>query len=212
MKDIPLFTTENGVASLTLKEIPYTKKAYIRIQDSADPLSLISECRDFCRALGAEEIYGTGHDCLERFDRHCRIVRMRSFIEDVDNTGASLFPVTDKTIEEFRNIYNKAMRNIPNASFMSEADSRTLLGEGSGYFVHHNGELMGLGIAKDNKLQAIVSVVSGSGKTVLLTLCHALSDRSVELEVAEENVAAMRLYEKVGFVPVEEVGVWYKII
>ena len=31
MKDIPAFTTENGIASLILREIPYREEAYIRI-------------------------------------------------------------------------------------------------------------------------------------------------------------------------------------
>jgi hypothetical protein len=34
MRDIPMFTTEYGVASLVLKEIPYQAAAYITIQDS----------------------------------------------------------------------------------------------------------------------------------------------------------------------------------
>ena len=33
MRDFPIFSTETGVSSLTLKEIPYKKQAYIRIQD-----------------------------------------------------------------------------------------------------------------------------------------------------------------------------------
>lgn len=212
MKDIPLFTTQNGIASLTLKEIPYTKKAYIRIQSSAEPLSLIDECCDFCRALGAEEIYGTGHTCLEQFDRYCRIIRMRSLIKDTEDTGASLFPVTDKTIEKFREIYNKAMGDIPNAAHMTTVDGKELLVKGGGYFVHRDGELLGIGIAKGDKVDAIVSVMPGSGKAVLMTLFHALADTTIELEVAVENSAAIRLYEKVGFVPVEEVAIWYKII
>ena len=34
MKDFPVFTTENGVASLILKEIPYRGEAYIHLRDS----------------------------------------------------------------------------------------------------------------------------------------------------------------------------------
>ena len=69
MKDIPLFTTEFGIASLTLNEIPYSRKAYFRIQDSAQPEQFVEECRDFCRAVGAEEIYATGHEYGD--DNYC---------------------------------------------------------------------------------------------------------------------------------------------
>ena len=62
MRDFPVFTTENGVGSLVLKEIPYRKVAYITIQDSLFPEAFLSECVDFCRAVGAERIYACGHE------------------------------------------------------------------------------------------------------------------------------------------------------
>ena len=57
MRNIPVFTTEFGVASLILKEIPYTQTAYIKILSSLAPVELLEECRSFCRAAGAEKIY-----------------------------------------------------------------------------------------------------------------------------------------------------------
>ena len=33
MKNIPIFTTDWGVATLLLKEIPYKEIAYVKIQD-----------------------------------------------------------------------------------------------------------------------------------------------------------------------------------
>lgn len=212
MKDIPLFTTEYGIASLTLKEIPYTGKAYIRIQDSLQPEKLLDECRDFCRAVGAEEIYAAGHTCLERLERHCRILKLRCAIDNIGDTDAALFPVSEKTLNEFRNIYNKAMMRVPNASYMTIKDSEELLKNGGGYFIHKDHDLLGIGIAKGERLDVIVSLVPGMGKCVLQTLCHALCSTMVELEVAEENMPAMKLYEKMGFIPVSEVAVWYKII
>ena len=41
MKDFPLFTTENGVASLILKEIPYRSEAYIILRDTQSPEALL---------------------------------------------------------------------------------------------------------------------------------------------------------------------------
>ena len=211
MKDIPLFTTENGVASLSISQIPYTAKAYIRIQDSILPDALLQECCDFCRAVGAQEIYATGHDYLKKFQRFSRILRMRCSVDAVEDTNACLFPVTEQTVERFREIYNHSMKNVPNASYMTLADSKKLIAEGSGYFVHQNGEVLGIGVVKGNKVEAISSLISGAGKTVLLTLFGALTEPVVELEVAEENKPAMALYQKTGFVPVEEIAVWYKI-
>ena len=47
MKDFPFFTTEHGVATLILKEIPYQETAYIILRDSQEPLALAGECVDF---------------------------------------------------------------------------------------------------------------------------------------------------------------------
>ena len=43
MKDIPVFTTENGAASLILREIPYRKRAHIRLQATREPEALLEE-------------------------------------------------------------------------------------------------------------------------------------------------------------------------
>ena len=49
MRDFPVFTTENGVSSITLKEVPYKGVAYIKIQSSLQPESFLQECVDFCK-------------------------------------------------------------------------------------------------------------------------------------------------------------------
>ena len=54
MKDIDLFTTEYGIASLILKEIPYKGEAYIRLRETQQPELLLQECVRFCRRCGAE--------------------------------------------------------------------------------------------------------------------------------------------------------------
>lgn len=211
MKDIPLFTTQHGVASLTLKEIPYTAKAYIRIQDSLAPENLLAECLDFCRAVGAEEVFATGHNCLTKFEKHCRILKMRCAIDNIPDTDGALFPVTEKTIDQFREYYNRAMVDVPNASYMTIADSKRLLETGDGYFVHKGETLLGIGIVGGERISAIASLVPGAGSCVLQALCHALTGTVVEVEVAEENEPAIRLYKKMNFLPIEKVAVWYKI-
>lgn len=79
MKDIPMFTTEYGIASLILAEIPYQQTAYIRIQSClpGEIDNLLSECRGFCRACGAEKIFATGDDRLEKYPLYNIIYEMR---------------------------------------------------------------------------------------------------------------------------------------
>ena len=94
MRDIPMFTTEYGVASLVLREIPYRQEAYISIQSSLQPEQLLEECISFCRACGAERIYAKNHDCLTQYPVHTSIIKMRGFAQVDESKVENLWPVT----------------------------------------------------------------------------------------------------------------------
>ena len=81
MKDFPMFTTEFGIASLILREIPYRGEAFILIQDTQQPEELLAECISFCRICGAEKIYARGHEIVERYPLHCIVYEMRGQAE-----------------------------------------------------------------------------------------------------------------------------------
>lgn len=212
MRDIPVFTTSAGVASLTLKEIPYKGLAYIRLQDSVDPEVLLKDCVAFCRAAGAERIYATGHEILEKYPIHTAIWRLSCLKNSLPKTDAAVFPVQDKTLEQWRQIYNTRMKNIPNAATMSLFDGQEMLKKGDGYFVHRDDTLLGIGKASDDKIEAVISVIPGSGQDVLVALCNALSDDRVTVEVASANTRALDLYMRLGFIQTAEISRWYKII
>lgn len=212
MKDFPFFTTEYGVAGLTLKEIPYTQAAYIKILDSQEPEKLLEECIAFCKMAGAAYIYGSGHSFLEKFPFHTRILRMTQARENLLDTDAALFPVTDKTIDFWRKIYNERMSNVPNFSYMSLSDGNELLGQGSGYFIHRQEKLLGIGIASGDKIDAVIAVKAGAGEDVVLALNHALCGDRINLEVASTNERAVNLYRRMGFITAGEVSAWYKLL
>ena len=94
MKDFPVFTTENGVASLILKEIPYRGEAYIHLRDSQNPKVLLEECVSFCAACGAEKIYASGSPALEQYPLHTAVLEMRGIPNVQEELIESLFPVT----------------------------------------------------------------------------------------------------------------------
>lgn len=212
MKDFPFFTTQHGVASLVLKQIPYTGKAYITLRDSSAPEKLLEECRDFCLAVGARSVLATGNSCVEKYPYHISVILMRSMREQLPDTDVSLFPVQNDTLERFREIYNCGMKNVDNAAYMSLSEANKVLSDGNGYFVHSNGKLLGVGIAGGERIDAIVAVEPGCGKDVVLALNHALAGTCVEVEVASTNLRAIRLYERLGFVCCKELSKWYKII
>ena len=211
MRDFPVFTTENGAASLVLREIPYRGEAYITLQDTQTPEQLLAECVDFCKIAGAEKIYATGNTWLAKYPVYTNVVKMQRPRLGLPECNAALFPVTEKTIEQWRKLYNDRMKDVPNASTMTREDGKQMLVKGGGYFVHKTEELLGIGIARGDKIEAIASVKPGAGETVLLTLCSALFSENLALEVSSKNERAIRLYERMGFLKTKLLRTWYDV-
>ena len=212
MKDIPVFTTEHGAASLFLREIPYRKRAHIKLQATQEPEKLLDECVSFCRACGAEWIDAAGNDYLEKYPLITAIVAMQCEKTVIPETDACLFPVTENTIDKWLELYNQRMAEVPNAAFMDSADGRALLKSGDGYFVHRNGELLGIGKAAGDFIDTVISVKPGAGETVVRALASALTEDTVRLWVASANTRAVRLYERMGFIPTKVLSKWYRVL
>lgn len=212
MKDLPMFTTENGAASLTLREIPYRQEAYVRLQDSQNPLELAKECADFCRVCGAEHVYVSGSEALEAFPLHYALWQMRAMWSSIPKPEAFLWPVLPENKQEWQEIYNRRMGAVPGAHYMTDADMNAMMEKGDGYFVHRDGTLLGIGRAYIDRIDAVATVVPGAGERVVAALCSALGDEQVILEVASTNTRAVKLYERMGFTAVAEPERWYKIL
>lgn len=208
MKNLPFFTTAFGVASLTLDQIPYTNDAYITIQSTEDPEKLIGECADFCRAVGAEHVYACNHDYLQRFPVYTDVVEMEARREALPVSTLRLLPVTDKTAGEFCRIYNGKMHGVKTAGYMTQSK----LPLESAYFVYDGEILVGIGIAKGNRVEVVASLRKGAGKEVLCVLCQQLNADTVRLAVASENKKAIALYTALGFQKKAILNTWYKIV
>lgn len=212
MKDIPVFTTENGAASLFLREIPYRGRAHIKLQSSQDPLALLEECVAFCKMCGADWIDAAGDEALVCYPLITALVIMQRPLEGIGETDAALFPVTEQTLQQWLDIYNERMADVPNAAYMSSKDGEELLKTGDGYFIHKGGVLLGIGKAAGDFIDTVISVVPGAGETVVKALCSLLTEDTVRLMVAEANERAVRLYQRMGFVKVKEVSRWYRVL
>lgn len=212
MKDIPVFDTEHGVASLFLREIPYRARAHIKIQSSLEPDKLLDECVAFCRMCGAEWIDAAGDAYLERYPLITALYMMQRRLDTLPVSDACVFPVTEGNVKQWLDIYNERMADVPNSAYMDSADGAELLKSGDGYFVHRDGKLLGIGKAKGDFIDAVISVVPGMGETVVLALCSVLHGDTVRLMVAGANTRAVRLYERMGFVKVKEVSRWYRVL
>ena len=211
MKDFPVFPTSHGAASLTLKEIPYRQQAYIHIQSTQEPELLLEECVGFCTACGAERIYATGHRFLEKYPLHTAIYQMKGCLFLSEEEIPSMFPVTEATVSKWRDIYNRKMLLVDNASTLEERDESKILESGGAYFVHQNGELLGIGWLREDRLEALAAVKPGAGEQVCKAMQSLLPQQTIQLEVASSNQKAIRLYERLGFLKTEEVSRWYRV-
>lgn len=211
MRDFPVFTTEYGVASLVLKEIPYQGVAFVIIRDSLEPEKLIGECADFCRVCGAEEIYATGHEVLEKYPFFTAMWEMRAMVSALPETDAALWPVQENTLAAWREIYNRKVRQVPNGAWMTDTEGKRMIEKGDGYFIHRGEKLLGIGRAGGGTIDWVASVQPGAGAEVVAALGHLLSEDSVVLTAASTNEKAVRLYERLGFVRTREISRWYRI-
>lgn len=211
MKDFPFFVTQYGVAALTLREIPYQGKAYIKILETQEPEALLTECADFCRMVGAEEIYASGDSELEKYPFYTALWHMRSDVESLGETDASLWPVQEESAEQFRRIYNEKAKKLPISVWMDNSEVKNMLKQGDGYFVHKDGILLGIGRVKGEEIRFLASVQTGAGEDVVRALTHAINGETAVVEVASINHKAVELYRRLGFIHTAELSRWYKI-
>lgn len=212
MQNFPLFATQFGISSLVLKEIPYRQTAYITIRE-VQPEGFdahLKECADFCRMAGAERIYGTGHEALEQYPLHTAIFKMSGTAWVDKEKLACLFPVTETTVERWRGYYNQRMALIDNAATQEKRDEEEILKSGGAYYVHRDGQLLGIGWLNDCELLC-VAAEPGMGETVMHTLMSLVEGDTMTLEVASTNQRAIRLYERLGFLKTGERSRWYQL-
>lgn len=211
MRDFPVFTTEHGAASLILKEIPYRKEAYIRIQSTQEPEKLLEECVSFCTACGAEKIYAAGHDILKNYPLHTCVLQMRGELFISEEEIPAMFPVTEQTVAKWRALYNEKMKDVDNASTLEARDEARILSSGGAYFIHDSGIPLGIGWMEENKLSAIAALKPGAGELLCKAMQSLIPQQQIILEVASTNEKAFRLYERLGFIKSSELSRWYRV-
>ena len=214
MKDFPVFTTDWGVSSLILREIPYRAEAYIHIQD-VQPEGFeehLKECAAFCRMAGADRVYATGTQLLQAYPEYMSVYEMRGMAWVDPEKMVNLFPVTEQTVGRWRSLMNERLRSVDNAATLTAFDEKKILQSGGAYYIHRSGELLGLGWMEDTKLLLVAAVKPGAGETVMHSLMSLVEGADMTIEVASTNDRAIRLYEKLGFMKAREVVKWYKIV
>ena len=64
MNNIPVFTSQGGTATLILREIPVSQRAYILLRTVLPGMAenLVAECASFSKMCGAEEVFASWAD------------------------------------------------------------------------------------------------------------------------------------------------------
>ena len=213
MRDFPIFTTDFGVSSLVLKEIPYKNAAYIHIRDVQKGFMKehLEECVKFCRMAGADRIFAAGYGELDQYPLYMSVLQMRADAWVDREKLCNLFPVTEQTVSRWRAIANERLRNVDNAATLESRDEKEILSSGGAYFVHDNGTLLGIGWMKNTELLLLAGVKPGAGEKVMHSLMSLAEGASVSLNVASTNTRAIHLYEKLGFVKTAVISTWYEV-
>ena len=209
MKDIPIFDTQYGVGSLALAEVSYRQEAYITIGAVTDLTLFLEEAAGFCRAVGAESVYATGHPDLEKYPLYNIVLLLSAAKSKLSTTDATLIAVTEESWAQWQDLYNEKFRKVPNAVTITGKDMQNLLG--SCYFVYRGEMLVGIGKADGNRIGAIAAFVPGAGRDVVLALAHSLQSDKVTIEVASANPKAYDLYKRLGFELEQERIKWFKV-
>ena len=214
MRDFPFFDTEFGIASLYLKEIPYKKESYIRILEVQEGCfeDLLRECVSFCRMCGAECVYAADHEALEAWPQAFSLLEMRGTAWVDKEKLKYLFPVTEETAPRWRQLHNERLRSVDGSATLEQKDEKQILESGEAYFVHEDGELLGLGWVMDGELKTVASVKKGAGEAVMHTLMSLIEGDQMILEVASTNERAISLYNRLGFLTTAEKTRWYRVL
>lgn len=200
MRDIPLFTATDGMASLILHEIPFRREAYVWIRTLYGSLKgLMGECAGFCKAAGAEQVYFSGELDFAGFPIHAKLIYRSIPRKRLPATLATALPTQD--LDRWLSLYRERFRFVP-------AAQSTPSTEGC-YDISLNGELIGIGQLQGGMLMSLASLKPGMGKDCLCALAANTDSPLLRLVCAEENLPAMKLYDKLGFSRDEIKEVWY---
>lgn len=200
MKDLPLFPCADGMASLILNEIPYRGEAYVIIRCVyGSQARLLQQCGDFCRQAGAKAVYVSGEGDFKSLPVYARLVQ-RSLDKARLPQSRAVAVETDQP--HWAELYNARFRQVPAAKTYLETPQ-------GAYFITLDSQLIGLGQIIDDELAAVASLKKGSGQDCVCALAAQIRQTRISLLCAEENLPAVRLYDRLGFSRDEVKRLWY---
>ncbi len=205
MKNIPVFTSSYGIATLILREIPWNRTAYVLIQSvwNDQKAALLEECKGFCRAVGAEQIYASWE--LEALPAEpawemWRMSRKKAGLPRSEKPAA-LEALTKGNSGEYLRIYNACFRQVPCAASYDQTSLEPLYGEEVAWLAKVDGVYAGVAEISKTGLEgiAVLPEYRGLGYELALAVLPMVPSAELRLKVASTNLRAISLYERLGF-------------
>lgn len=205
MQNIPIFTGVHGMATLILKEIPTSGLAYVLVRSvwQNSLAGLLAECRDFCRAAGAETVYGSW-DCRDLPAEHAYDVWELTLEWDKlppPPEEVPLTPLTARNGQDYLSVYNRCFAKMPGHASYDRRDIQRLQGKDLAFLVYRDGVPAAVAELGDNKLEGlgVLPEFRGLGYSLALTVLGRLPGPALTLRVVSTNARALALYRRIGF-------------
>ena len=216
MKDIPLFTSDCGLATLILREIGWSGSAYVLVRSvwNGRVAGLLDECARFCRAVDAKQIFA----CWETAELPARhaydMLDMACPKSKLPPGGpVDLEPLTRDNAGDYLRIYNECFRQVPAAASYDKKSLEPLYGEDLAWLARVDGQYAAVAEISKAGLEGIgvLPPFRGLGYDLALAVMAMVPSPEVRLKVASTNARARALYARLGFA---ETGVsrrWYRL-
>ena len=219
MNNIPVFTAQGGTATLILREIPISGKAYVLLRTVLPGMeeNLAAECASFCRMCGAEEILASWADgdlpfLPPAYDIYLLHVSKSALPE---GKPVQLVPMTPENDAIYQRIYNQCFSHVSHALSYDRGQIARIYREHQKAFLALDAENRpyGIGELHGNELAAVAVLPKrrGTGTDLALSLLQLCPGEDLKVTVASDNEAAMHLYEKLGFHLFGVESKWFRV-
>ena len=214
MKDIPLFTGTHGLASLVLREIGISGRAYVVVRAvwKGQTEAFLQECLHFCRAVGAEQVYAS-YDLEELPAAHAYDMVAMEMEKAALPKGdpVELEPLSPQNGQAFLDIYNGCFRSVTGAAAYGKEDLNRLFDTDCAFLAKKDGKYAAIAEISETGLEsiAVLPEFRGLGYDLSLTVLPMVPRKTIRLKVASTNEKALALYTRLGFVQRETVSRWY---
>lgn len=200
MRDIPIFTGCDGIATLILSQIPYRGEAFVMVRSVfTSTQACMKECEGFCRAAGAKQVYFSGNADFSNHPIFAGIIEREIDRTQLPETTAKAVPAT--AAEQWAEIYNEKFRNVPAARYCRTVENA--------YVIEKDGKTIGIGQVEGDSIRSVAALQKGSGADCVCALAALCDKEKIRLLCAEQNLPAMRLYDRLGFSRGERKEIWY---